>query len=128
MPSTTDQTPGRWTEYYNANEENIGYLKELNDTPPNNFETITDNLTLQPGELALEFATNSYNFILLSGTPSSKKVQMVHHCFTTRDIDISSLITRLAGDMKTTPLKSFYPREATSNLVNPRTSGRSSTS
>jgi hypothetical protein len=83
---------------------------------------------LQPGELALEVATNPYNFILLSGTPSSKKVRMVHHCFTTRDSDRSSLITGVAGDMKTAPLKSFYPREATANLVNPRTSRRSSTS
>jgi hypothetical protein len=53
---------------------------------------------------------------------------MVHHCFTTRDSDRSSLITGVAGDMKTAPLKSFYPREATANLVNPRTSRRSSTS
>jgi hypothetical protein len=83
---------------------------------------------LQPGELALEVATNPYNFILLSGAPSSKKVQMVHHCFTTQDSDRSSLITGVAGDMKTAPLKSFYPREATANLVNPRNSGRSSTS
>jgi hypothetical protein len=128
MPSTTDQTPGRWTEYYNANEEKIGDLKELNETPPNSFETITNNLILQPGELALEVATHPYNFILLSGTPASKKVQMVHHCFTTRDRDRSSIITGVAGDMKTAPLKSFYPREATANLVNPRTSGRSSTS
>jgi hypothetical protein len=107
MPSTTDQTPARWTEYYIANEEKIGDLKELNDTPPNNFETITDNFTLQPGELALEVATNPYNFILLSGTPSSKKVQMVHHCFTTRDSDRSSQITGVAGNMKTAPLKSL---------------------
>jgi hypothetical protein len=72
MPSKTDQTPGRWTKYYNANAEKIGNLKELNKTPPKDFETITNNLILQPGELALEVATNSYNFILLSGSPASK--------------------------------------------------------
>jgi hypothetical protein len=83
---------------------------------------------LQPGELALEVETNPYNFILLSGTPASKKVQMVHHCFTTRDRNRSSLMTGIAGDMKTAPLKSFYPREGTANLFNPRISGRSSTS
>jgi hypothetical protein len=127
MPSTTYQTPGRWTEYYNAKKEKIGDIKELNETPPKNFETITGNLTLQPGELALEVATNPYNFILLSGTSASKKVQMVHHCFTTQDNDRSSLITGVAGDMKTAPLKSFYPREATADLATPRTSGRSST-
>jgi hypothetical protein len=93
------------------------------------FEAITNNLTLQPGELALEVTTSPYNFILLSGTPASKKVQMVHHCFTTQGSDRSySLITGVAGDMHTAPLKSFYPREATSKLVAPRTSGRSTTS
>ncbi len=65
MPSTTDQAPGRWTEYYGANEEKIDELKELNEMPPKNFETISDNLVWQPGELALEVATNPYNFILL---------------------------------------------------------------
>ena len=43
MPSTTDQTPARWTEYYIANEEKIGDLKELNDTTLNNCQTITNN-------------------------------------------------------------------------------------
>ena len=124
MPSTPDQTPGRWSEYYNINEEKIDELKELNQMSPKGFETITNNLILQPGELALEVATNPYNFILLSGTPASKKVQMVHHCCTTPDSDRSSLITGVAGDTKTAPLKSFYPREATSKLVAPRTSGR----
>jgi hypothetical protein len=120
--------PGRWTEYYNINEEKIDELKELNEMSPKSFETITNNLILQPGELALEAATKPYNFILLSGTPASKKVQMVHHCFTAQDSDRSSLITWVAGDMKTTPIKSFYPREATSNLVAPETSGRLTTS
>jgi hypothetical protein len=128
MPSTTDQTPGRWTEYNNANEEKIGDLKELNDTPPNNFKTITDNLILQPGELALEVANKSLqlhstigNSILEKGADGSSLLHnpgqrqiLTHH--------------RSSRDMKTAPLKSFYPREATANLVNPRTSGRSSTS
>jgi hypothetical protein len=77
-----------------------------------------------PGELALEVATNPYNFILLSGTPASKKVQMIYHCFTTRDSNRSPIITGVAGDMKTSPLKSLHPREAMSNLVAPRTSRR----
>jgi hypothetical protein len=128
MPSTTDQAPGRWTEYYGDNEEKIDELRELNEMPPKNFETISDNLIWQPGELALQVATNPYNFILLSGTPASKKVHMIHHCFTTRENDRSILITGVAGDMKTAPLKSFHPREATSSLVKPRTSGRSTIS
>jgi hypothetical protein len=82
MTSTTDQTPGRWTEYYTANKGTIGALKGLGEMPPQHFEIVTGNLTFLPGELALEVATNPYNFMLLSGTPASKKVQMIHHCFT----------------------------------------------
>ncbi len=125
MAFTNDKTPGRWTEYYRANEDKIEELKALNDMPPRHFETVTENLTLQPGELALEVATYTYNFILLSGTPASKKVQMIPHCFTTRDSNRSSIITGVAGDMKTAPLKSLHPREATSNLIAHRTSARS---
>jgi hypothetical protein len=52
MPSTTEQTPGRWTEYYRINEEKIGELRGLSEMHPKHFETVTDNAILQPGELA----------------------------------------------------------------------------
>jgi hypothetical protein len=84
MASTTDQTPGTWTEYYNINERRkIDALTELNEMPPRHFKTVTKNPILQPAELALKVATNPYNFILLSGAPASKKVQIIHHCCTT---------------------------------------------
>jgi hypothetical protein len=101
----------------------LATLKSLTRHPPKASRKL-----LQPGELALEVATNPYNFILLLRTSASKKAQMVHHCFTTRDSNRSSLITGVAGDMKTAPLKSFYPREATASLVHLRTSRRLSTS
>jgi hypothetical protein len=58
MASTTDQTPGRWTEYYNVNESKIDALKEFNEMPPMHFKTVTESIILQPGELLLEVATN----------------------------------------------------------------------
>jgi hypothetical protein len=85
MASAADQTPGRWTEYYNVKEWKIDVLNELDEIPSRHFETVTENLLLQPGELALKVATNPYNSILLPGTPASKKVQMMHHCFRNRD-------------------------------------------
>jgi hypothetical protein len=95
MASTKDQIPGRWTECYNVNEGKIEALvKEQSEMPPRHFETVTKNLTLLPGELALEVATNPYNCILLLGMPASKKVQMIHHHFTTRDSNRSPIITQ----------------------------------
>jgi hypothetical protein len=82
MASAADQTPGRWTEYFIVKEGKIDVLNELDEMPSRHFETVTENLVLQPGELALEVTTNPYNFIHLPGTPASKKVQMMHHCFT----------------------------------------------
>jgi hypothetical protein len=107
MASTKDQTPGRWTKNYNVKEGKIEALvKEPSEMPPRHFEIVTGNLTLLPGELALEMATNPYTLILLLGMLASTKVQMIRHCFTTRDSNRSPIITGVAGDMKTAPLKS----------------------